>query len=285
MRPGRRHAHRELAVLPRLVELSQTEETGRRADQAAGVLRIALDDLLEGLDRFGLHPLSGVDLGELQPDVGHFRIVGEHFAIERGRFGEAQVSGEIGGVPVFLEHADLVLRIGQRSPGSDSDALDAAADVAERGEPLPIFVGDRGRRFDRGVRDQRLERRAHRLAHLRAVAGDRGGLLRIAFQVVELVARRADQPVSRVGQSVQLAPAEVIAGVERLGIDPGVGQRAGAFEQRPERAPAQVASFRARRRDRESSAPGRCAGPAPRRAACDRWPGSFTISGTWIVSL
>src|SRR5439155_17172328 len=70
--------------------------------------------------------------------------------------------------------------------------------------------------------------------------GRNGRLLaRIGLQVVQLVARRADQTIPCVGQRVQLAPAEVIPRIERLGVDAGLLDRAGAVEEWAERSAAQ----------------------------------------------
>ncbi len=65
-------------------------------------------------------------------------------------------------------------------------------------------------------------------------------LARIALQVVELGVRRPDVAVARVGERVQGAPAEVVAGVHRLGVDPLLGHLARPFQQWPQRAAAQV---------------------------------------------
>ena len=45
----------------------------------------------------------------------------------------------------------------------------------------------------------------------------------VGLQVVQFVARGADVAEPRVRQCVELAPAEVIARVERLGVQAGVG--------------------------------------------------------------
>ena len=152
MRPRRRHADGQLAVLPRLVQLSQAQEPGGRADQAAGVLRIALDDLLEGL-----RPRPPACPAACRPRRAAARRRScpgssrEHLAIERHRLGEAQLAGELRGVAVFLEHVHLVLRIGERVAGQRQRRVAAAADVAERRQALAILVGDRGRRARCGV--------------------------------------------------------------------------------------------------------------------------------------
>jgi len=49
----------------------------------------------------------------------------------------------------------------------------AAPHIAERREPLAILIGYRARRADRRARDERLERGAHGLLHLRPIGGDR----------------------------------------------------------------------------------------------------------------
>ncbi len=79
-----------------------------------------------------------------------------------------------------------------------------------------------------------------RLPRLDAVGGDVVALVRIVPEVVELLARRLDVAVAVVGERGQLAPAEVVARVQRLGVDRPRGQVAGAVEQRLQRAAAQV---------------------------------------------
>ena len=59
---------------------------------------------LNACGRVHLHALARVDLGELQPHVGHAGVLFQHLAVEGHGLGEAQLAGELGGVPVFLEH-------------------------------------------------------------------------------------------------------------------------------------------------------------------------------------
>src|SRR5205085_10368898 len=112
-----------------------------------------------------------------------------------------------------------------------------AADIAERRELLLVLVADRRRRSDGRVRDQAVERRAHGLSDLRPLLGHRRGLAGVLLLVEQLVARRADEAVTRVRERIELAPAEVITRVESLGVDARIRQRAGPVEERLERAP------------------------------------------------
>ena len=139
------------------------------------------------------------------------------------------------------------------------------ADVAERRQPLAIFVGDGGRRVDVPAGHERVERGPQRRRRLPALGGDVRALAGIALEVVQLLARRLDVAEAIVGQRQQLAPAEVIARIERLGVDAlrrdGCRDRGARPTDRGREGPAERPARRAPR----ASAAGRCAAPAPSR--------------------
>ena len=69
-------------------------------------------------------------------------------------------------------------------------------------------------------------------------------LVGIALQIVQLLARRLDVAEAAVGERRQLAPAEVIARVHRLGVHRLLGKAAATVKQRLQRPAAQVAGRR-----------------------------------------
>ena len=68
--------------------------------------------------------------------------------------------------------------------------------------------------------------------------------MRIALQIVQLVLRRLDVAIARIGERGQLAPAEVVSRVERLRVHRGFRQPAGPVEERLERTAAEIPRYR-----------------------------------------
>ena len=64
--------------------------------------------------------------------------------------------------------------------------------------------------------------------------------MRIALQVVQLFMRRLDEAIAIVGERGELAPAEVISGVQRLRVHGSFRRPARAVEERLERSTAQT---------------------------------------------
>src|SRR6185295_19855835 len=94
--------------------------------------------------------------------------------------------GEIDRLAILLEDLPLVLWIGQRLARSGPRRAAAAANVAERLQPLARLGRDVVRCMDRRAGGDAIERATQRLARLRPLAGDVGLLAPIVLQVVEL---------------------------------------------------------------------------------------------------
>src|ERR1700730_3039227 len=104
------------------------------------------------------------------------------------------------------------------------------ADVAERLQPLARLRGDSARRRNRRPRRQSVERAAERRRYRGAIAGAVLTVARVRLQIVELRARRLDVAIAPVGERGELAPSEMVPGVQRFGINRRVQQEAGALE-------------------------------------------------------
>src|SRR5262249_60002779 len=116
---------------------------------------------------------------------------------------------------VALENVALVLGIGERRAGPGDD-VGRRADVAERLQTLARLGAHLAWRLDRGAGGEAIERSAQRLPRLRPLGGQVALFTRVVRQVVELFAGRLDVAIALVGERGQLAPAEVIARVERF---------------------------------------------------------------------
>ncbi len=217
----RRDSGGQLGVCLRGIELTEAEQSRRGAGEACRVLRIALDHFLVGGDGIRGAALTRIELAELQPYVGHLGIGMQQISEERRCFDRIAAAREIHGAPVALQDRQLVLRIRQRLAWFCQRSTRLRADIAERRELLTVLRGHRRRRRDCGVRNQRIEPAAHRLAYLRLFRGDRLPFRRVVRGVVQLVAGRADVAVAFVGERIQLAPPEVVARRQRLRIDAG----------------------------------------------------------------
>ena len=166
------------------------------------------------------------------------------------RRGELAVVDECHSLAVLLEHRRHVFRIGQAGAGSSGPGRELRSDIAERREPFTILGRHGGGRVDLTAGDQALERRLHRRPGLCAGGDEVRALVRVVLQIVELVVRRLDELVALIRQREQLAPAEVIARIERFRVDPLRRRMAGVQQQRPEIAAPEPGRTREARQGR-----------------------------------
>ena len=177
------------------------------------------------------------------PGLDHARILGgDRLELARGR---RRVGAERERVGAQQPRVDpgAVLRVGQLAEALGGVDRGAAADVAERGElagRLGILVDPRRAACERPGRGVDAGQVGAQLGDGRRLArGDVLGLARVAFEVVELGARRLDEVPARRAHRAQLGPAEAQPRVEGLAVAgwrraPGAGARG---EQRPEAQP------------------------------------------------
>ena len=200
---------------------------GRRLDHAL----VGGDGLLEAV-------FADQQARDLRPDVDHGRMTGGDGLQPVDRLAETPLTDEVRGLVVVREHLHVVLGVGQGVGILADGDRGPRGDVAERLQPRAILRRHRSRRLDRRAGQQGVERLPHPGADRRSRRRQVGPFAGIGLDVVQLVARRPDVPVAAVGQRVELAPAEVVAPVEGLGVQALLGKRP-AGERRHERPAAQ----------------------------------------------
>ena len=99
-------------------------------------MALELDQSLVRLHRLLQSSATDLQVAQLLPDVGHLGIFSEDLLEELDGISEPAGACEIDGLPIFLEHVDLVLRIRQRLARGLRRHLGSAADVPERAQPL-----------------------------------------------------------------------------------------------------------------------------------------------------
>ena len=238
-----RHLRGKVGMLARLLQLLLLEQRRRGAEIPARIRRLQLDEMLVGVcgEIVPLDPNRGG--GELAPDVGHSGIVAQDLLQQRDGVAPLAIARAIYRRAIRLEDVTLVLRIGQRLAGRGRH-VGLRADVAERLQPLARVRRHVARRLNRPAGDQTVEGAAQCLTCGRPLVGDVLVLVGIALQIVQLLARRLDVAEAAVGERRQLAPAEVIARVHRLGVHRLLGKAAATVKQRLQRPAAQVAGRR-----------------------------------------
>ena len=255
-----RHLRGKVGMLARLLQLLLLEQRRRGAEIPARIRRLQLDEMLVGVcgEIVPLDPNR--EGGELAPDVGHPGIVAQDLLQQRDGVAPLAIARAIYRRAIRLEDVTLVLRIGQRLAGRGRH-VGLRADVAERLQPLARVGPDFAWRLNRPAGDQSIERAAQRLSLPVVLTGGGAGrwgprearpggrgpgsknvftLVRIALQIVQLLARRLDVSEPTVGERRQLAPAEVIARVHRLGVHHLLGKAAATVKQRLQRSAAQI---------------------------------------------
>ena len=214
--------------------------------------------------------LAGGAVGHGQRPAGdeETRVLGEHGRQLPDRQLRVGPHGHHAGVETAQER-HTVLRVAQVRAGRRRRA---AADVAERTQPLRRLGVERRRRVGHRPGERRLQRVAHRREPCVLGRGPVRRLAGVGGEVVELRLRRLDVLVARRPPREERGPPELALRVERLGVGRRVAHLA-ALDRRPQRAALDLGTAREARVVEERREHVDAPRHRRRHAGADRGPG------------
>ena len=207
----------------RLLVAAERAKRVRHVDHDEIVVGLQLEGVLVAVDGARVVVTAVVLVAHHEPRVDHLRILVDD-ALQRVEpfVGVLLVPRRLARLRHQVEELNLVLWIGEAVAVRRSRA-DERPDVAERRKPLARLRID----FDRRLRRRRRRRHAplerqqllvEPIAERLPLRVDVLRLLRILLQVVELGPRRRDVFVAAGRERAEIAPAEMEARVDRLGV-------------------------------------------------------------------